>query len=88
MSYKVKFKNKASGAQINWGGCDNPNDLLKIDQEYEVEEIDVHSYHTKLKLVGIEGWFNDVTFSYNIEPNKQAIYEAKRLEDNENGFLH
>lgn len=62
---KVIFKEKASQDQINWGGNDDPNELLEIGKEYEVLKKDVHSWHTKLTLVDFpDKVFNDVSFSY------------------------
>ena len=58
-------KTKYIGAdddQVKWGGCDDPRGVLVEGQEYEVEERIVHSWHTKIKLVGIEGRFNSVCF--------------------------
>ena len=54
----------ASDAQVNWGSNDDPRPLLRIGDEYEVEQKDIHSWHTKIKLKGIDGWFNDASFSY------------------------
>lgn len=49
--------------QINWGGNDDPRDILEVGKTYEVEKTDVHSWHTKTKLRGIDGWFNSVCFA-------------------------
>ena len=51
-----------SQLQSSWGGCDDPRKLLKIGRIYEVEKTEVHSWHTKLSLVGIEGKFNSACF--------------------------
>jgi len=48
--------------QYKWGSCTNPNGILKIGHYYQVEDIEVHSWHTKITLVGIEGKFNSVSF--------------------------
>jgi len=48
--------------QVRWGGNDDPRTVLEEGQEYEVEEKEVHSWHTKIKLVGVEGKFNSVCF--------------------------
>lgn len=53
----------ASDEQVRWGDNDDPRDLLIEGKEYEVEEKEVHSWHTKLYLVGIEGRFNSVCFA-------------------------
>ena len=52
----------ATKEQINWGGCDDPRGLLVVGAPYEIEKIEEHSWHTKVKLVGVDGWFNSVSF--------------------------
>tara|TARA_B100001094_G_scaffold327288_1_gene385115 strand:- start:773 stop:1003 length:231 start_codon:yes stop_codon:yes gene_type:complete len=47
--------------QINWGNNDYPY-MCTIGKKYKVVNIKVHSQHTKLRLEGIEGWFNSVCF--------------------------
>lgn len=65
----------ASDAQVNWGGNDDPRKQLLLNSLYEVEEIDVRSSHTKIKLKDVKGWFNDVSFRYiNKSPNRQELY--------------
>ena len=40
-----------------------PNsEIYIIGKKYKVVDIKVHSQHTKIKLKGIEGWFNSVCF--------------------------
>ena len=58
---KVYLYKKASKEQINWGGCDDPN-KLPLDEPFVVDDMFVHTWHTKLKLKGINGLFNSVTF--------------------------
>ena len=36
--------------------------MCTIGKKYKVVNIKVHSQHTKLRLEGIEGWFNSVCF--------------------------
>ena len=48
--------------QVNWGSNDDPRGILKEGQEYEVENEDVHSWHTKIKLKDIDGVFNSASF--------------------------
>ena len=52
----------ASDAQVNWGSNDDPRKVLKEGQQYEVEYEDVHTWHTKIKLIGIDGVFNNSSF--------------------------
>lgn len=51
-----------SDEQIAFGSCDNPRNILKIGQIYEVKSLIIHSQHTKIELVGINGYFNSVCF--------------------------
>ena len=60
------------GDTIVFTGCDDMQHgfgshtgnykLLQIDSSYVIEHIEVHSWHTKLYLVGYEGSFNSVCF--------------------------
>ena len=61
MNKTVVFK-ESSQSQVMWGGNSDPTDVLIVGQTYEVEDEEVHSWHTKLKLVGVDGWFNSVSF--------------------------
>ena len=58
---KVKFT-ETFDAQVKWGNNDDPRLLLDTETIYEVENVEVHSWHTKLYLVGIDGKFNDASF--------------------------
>ncbi len=53
----------ASDTQVNWGGNDDPRPILEEDQEYLIDYVEVHSWHTKVKLIGIQGLFNSVSFT-------------------------
>lgn len=47
----------------NWGGCDNPiKKGLSIGKHYEVSDVEIHTWHTKISLKGFEGKFNSVSF--------------------------
>lgn len=60
---KVRFIKKASIDQIRWGSNDDPNDLLEVGKVYDVEDWEVHSWHTKVILVDFPGKrFNSVNF--------------------------
>lgn len=52
----------ASDTQVNWGGCDDPRLLMEDGDEFILEDVEVHSYHTKVRLEGVEGQFNSVCF--------------------------
>ncbi len=56
--------NGASEGQIRFGNNDSPNVVLKVGGEYRVAEKEVHSWYTRIRLVGIDKWFNDASFSY------------------------
>lgn len=58
---KVKFIG-ASKSQNRWGSNDDPNEVLTPGEIYDVEDVEIHSWHTKLTLVGVEGQFNSVCF--------------------------
>ena len=51
-----------SDEQVRWGNNDDPRSYLIVGKEYVIEEVDVHSQHTKIKLYGKVGWFNSVCF--------------------------
>jgi len=49
--------------QVRWGGNDNPDGILEVGKEYVVDDIEVHSSHTYVTLVGFELFaFNSVCF--------------------------
>lgn len=48
--------------QVEWGNNDTPYMLIR-DRVYVIEDVEVHTQHTKVKLVGILGWFNSVHFT-------------------------
>lgn len=51
-----------SKEQIRWGNNDDPRSFLIIGQYYTIEEVNVHSQHTKVKLHNKVGMFNSVCF--------------------------
>lgn len=55
--------------QISWGGNDDPRGVLETDKVYEVEASEIHSWHTKIKLVGVAGWFNSASFEKQTPPS-------------------
>jgi hypothetical protein len=59
----------ATEEQIQWGGNDDPNQFLKVGDKAVIEAKEVHSWHTKLYLVGIPGKFNSVSF---VKANDEA----------------
>ena len=57
----VKFES-SSKFQVTWGQNDDPDLLLKKNEIYEIEKVQIRSYHTKVYLKGIEGKFNGSSF--------------------------
>ena len=58
---KVRFTG-CSNSQAQFGNCDDPRDALVFDAEYVVSSVEVHNWHTKIRLAGKEGRFNSVCF--------------------------
>lgn len=54
----------ASEEQVQWGNGDDPRETLEIGYIYDIQYRDVHSWHTRIKLVGIQGEFNSVCFEF------------------------
>ena len=50
-----------SEAQVRWGNNDTP-DMLIEGRFYVVDDPDVRSSHTKVRVDGYDGWFNSVHF--------------------------
>ena len=48
--------------QSNWGNNDDPH-MLEYGRAYQLEKVEPHKSHTKLKLVNIDGKFNSVCFT-------------------------
>ena len=51
-----------SDEQVRWGNNDDPRSFLIVGKHYEIEKVDVHRQHTKIKLYNKMGWFNSVCF--------------------------
>lgn len=58
---KVKFTG-CSKEQQKWGNNTDPTDKLVVGSEYTISDIEIHSWHTKITLEGIDGRFNSVCF--------------------------
>lgn len=53
-----------SDEQVHWGaGNDDPRKVLIEGDIYQVEKVEVHSWHTKISLRGVQGKFNSVSFN-------------------------
>lgn len=58
---KVRYMGCSDG-QVKWGGHNDPRNILEEGKIYELEYKDIHTWHTRIKLIGIEGEFNSVCF--------------------------
>lgn len=58
----IKFT-EATNDQIRWGNNDDPRKLLIMGDNYEIEKVEIHSWHAKIYLKGIKGKFNSVHFT-------------------------
>lgn len=59
---KVKFV-ECSDEQASFCGGEDPREHLKINEIYELENVEVHSWHTRYFIKGFDGmWFNSVCF--------------------------
>jgi hypothetical protein len=60
----VTYVNDPDDGQVNWGSNADPRGLLTPGETYEIERVDIHSWHTKIFLVGIDcgQGFNSVNF--------------------------
>lgn len=54
----------ASDAQVKWGSGSDPRPHMKEGDEFVIEDVEVHSWHTTVSLVGVPGRFNSVCFEY------------------------
>jgi hypothetical protein len=53
----------SSEEQVIFGTNDDPRKVLIEGDIYQVEKVEVHSYHTKISLRGVQGKFNSVSFN-------------------------
>lgn len=61
----VRLAEWPSREQVEWGHNDDPQDFpqMELGDVYELERVELHSWHTKLFLVGVAGkGFNSVSF--------------------------
>lgn len=56
---KVRYVG-CSSVQVRWGGHTDPRGVLENSVTYTVENVSVHSQHTRVYLVGFSGHFNSV----------------------------
>ncbi len=82
-AFRVKFLG-ATDTQVAWGANDNPNKILRVGEEYDVVDVSVHSWHTKIMLEGFEEyWFNDASFEYlGKHPDRGLLYEDRLRRQN------
>jgi hypothetical protein len=62
---RVVYSSPAEDEQVRWGNCEDPRPVLTLGQAYDVERADIHTWHTKLFLKGIDSGrgFNSVNFT-------------------------
>jgi|TARA_B100001094_G_scaffold84721_2_gene81072 hypothetical protein len=58
--------------QVRWGNNDDPQLKLIEGNTYLVEEVEIHSQHTKITLIGVDGKFNSVCFEKAVGCIRQA----------------
>jgi hypothetical protein len=60
----ARYTGDPSDSQVRWGSCGDPRGKLTPGEVYELDTVRVHSWHTKITLVGIdtERGFNSVSF--------------------------
>ena len=60
-------------AQQGWGSNDSPEEKgLVVGNVYEVDSIEVHTWHTKVTIKDVAGRFNSVCFEPFTDERKQA----------------
>lgn len=60
---EIVYFTQAIDEQVRWGNNDDPRKVLNMGQWYKIQQVEVHSWHTKLTLCGVDGKFNSVHFS-------------------------
>ncbi len=73
----VKYLGAVDRTQATWAGCTDPRSILEEGKEYEVEYTEALSWHTRIKLVGIEGEFNSTCFD---TEKMELAEEVERIE--------
>ena len=57
-----------SDDQATFAGAWDPRKALYHNKWYRVERLSVHSFHTRVYLKDIRGWFNSVCFEFEDKP--------------------
>jgi len=78
----VKLIDNPSDDQDRWGG-NSSHKLLVPNSIYTVEDIEPHSWHTKIKLKEINGYFNSVIFQKIRKSNKSFYITNHRKKEEE-----
>ena len=50
-------------AQVQWGGGSDPRGVITVGQVLTVQDVDVHTWHTKLTFEEVSGRYNSVMFT-------------------------
>jgi len=59
---KVRYKANVNDESLSWGCNTDPRDLLSEGMVYTVRHIEEHTWHTRVFLEEVEGYFNTVWF--------------------------
>src|ERR1700689_908803 len=72
---KITAKYKGSDKfQVKFGGNDDPNELLEVGKYYEILDIEIYSWHTKIILVDYPV-LKFSSASFELSPEAQIVWE-------------
>lgn len=80
---------EASDAQVNYGGVDDPREVLRLRHQYKLDSVAVGGWKSYVTLSGIEGTFNSVHFDnltkedYGHRPSLEVKSDSKIDETDE-----
>lgn len=74
---KVVYRG-CSEAQARWASCDDPRGVLEVRKVYTVYAAEVHSWHERVWLEGVQGHFNSVCFEIQAQSPDQCAAEDFR----------
>ena len=79
---KVKYnQSKVCKENINWGSHINPIGTLRDGEIYEIEREEVHTWHTKIFLKGVNGSCNSVWFDKITEDTHYCLLRSRKNMD-------
>jgi len=71
----VRFTGVECKEQIQWGNHTNPDGILEKGETYVISKYEIHSWHTRVYLDGVDGYFNALWF--------EQVDEAEKNNSNE-----